>query len=517
MARLSVEHYRANATMTPDHVRKSSRFRDIFRSRSSSNNSLVDTMTRSSPVKSPLSPPTSPTSPTIRPGFDQVGLLPSEQEPISDVKQALQDSGGCRVAQALENQVRDLRGVSVPHNLDTRLDMAGVGTTDEAAKNFQETEKTREVNQIAEAFKDAMMENKSQRAEGVVKGEPMESVDSVNNIKDVPLRSLSHSKSQEELREKGRMESSTTGNAGDSAFGDCDESETPRFAIGTHVTIDENHNPKSGTSLDPETTSFDGRDRSLGLQHRQPKFTFPSATDQDKRHGRAMFAFPDSGTFYNEGSDTFFNTSEDGDRRSTGSSFASNIFDGEDSHSQGIREYVASKIAESEHVHMQDTAVADIGADSMVLSFRAEIKQRKNRSDRFTDPARAGRSKLFGTPKAAGNMIIKDIALASVAQLGVVMVYVWVALIVLFRGPATMFYSIFGAAIALIVYTSAKEKSGTPVDTQDLFLDPLEWMKDIVVDQIVHVASKVFERVVVVLAETLRAVADDVKVEPKTE
>ncbi|EAT80130.2 hypothetical protein SNOG_12317 [Parastagonospora nodorum SN15] len=500
MARLSVEHYRANATMTPDHVRKSSRFRDIFRSRSSSNNSLVDTMTRSSPVKSPLSPPTSPTSPTIRPGFDQVGLLPSEQEPISDVKQALQDSGGCRVAQALENQVRDLRGVSVPHNLDTRLDMAGVGTTDEAAKNFQETEKTREVNQIAEAFKDAMMENKSQRAEGVVKGEPMESVDSVNNIKDVPLRSLSHSKSQEELREKGR----------DSAFGDCDESETPRFAIGTHgrylqaqstdrtdistVTIDENHNPKSGTSLDPETTSFDGRDRSLGLQHRQPKFTFPSATDQDKRHGRAMFTFPDSGTFYNadsdkEGSDTFFNTSEDGDRRSTGSSFASNIFDGEDSHSQGIREYVASKIAESEHVHMQDTAVADIGADSMVLSFRAEIKQRKNRSDRFTDPARAGRSKLFGTPKAAGNMIIKDIALASVAQLGVVMVYVWVALIVLFRGPAH----------------------------HDLFLDPLEWMKDIVVDQIVHVASKVFERVVVVLAETLRAVADDVKVEPKTE
>ncbi|KAH5592712.1 hypothetical protein HBI45_205660 [Parastagonospora nodorum] len=515
MARLSVEHYRANATMTPDHVRKSSRFRDIFRSRSSSNNSLVETMTRSSPVKIPLSPPTSPTSPTIRPGFDQVGLLPSEQEPIIDIKQALQDSGGSRVAQALENQVRDLRGVSVPHNLDTRLDMAGVGTTDEAAKNFQETEKTREVNQIAEAFKDAMMENKSQRAEGVVKGEPMESVDSDNNIKDVPLRSLRHSKSQEELREKSRMESSTKG--GDSAFGDCDESETPRFAIGTHVTIDENHNPKSGTSLDPEITSFDGRDRSLALQHRQPKFTFPSATDQDKRHGRAMSTFPDSGTFYNEGSDTFFNTSEDGDRRSIGSSFASNIFDGEDSHSQGIREYVASKIAESEHVRMQDTAVADVGADSMVLSFRAEIKQRKNRSDRVTEPARAERRKLFGTPKAAGNMVIKDIAMASVARLGVVMVYVWVALTVLFCGPATMFYSIFGAAIALIVYTSAEEKSGTPVYTQDLFLAPLEWVKDIVVDQIVHVASKVFERVVVVLAKTLRAVADDVKVEPKTE
>jgi hypothetical protein len=152
------------------------------------------------------------------PGFDQVGLLPSEQEPIIDIKQALQDSGGSRVAQALENQVRDLRGVSVPHNLDTKLDMAGVGTTDEVAKKFQETEKTKEVKQIAEAFTDAMMENRSQRAEGVVKGEPMESVVSDNNIEDVPLRSLRHSKSQEELRERSRMESSTTGNGTHEAF-----------------------------------------------------------------------------------------------------------------------------------------------------------------------------------------------------------------------------------------------------------------------------------------------------------
>jgi hypothetical protein len=218
-----------------------------------------------------------------------------------------------------------------------------------------------------------------------------------------------------------------------------------------------------------------------------------------------------------EGSDTFFNTSEDGDRRSTGSSFASNIFDGEHNHSQGIREYVASKIAESEHIRMQDTAVADVSADSMVLSFRAEIKQPKNRSDRVTDPARAGRSKLFGTPKAAGNIVIKNIALASVAQLVIVMVYVWVTLTVVFCGPATMFYSIFGAAITLIVYTSAEERSGIPVYTQNVFLAPLEWMKDIVVDQIVHVASKVFERVVVVLAETLRAAADDIKVESKKE
>jgi len=208
MARLSVEHYRANASMTPNHVRKSSRFRDIFRSRSSSNNSLIDPSTRSPPAKSPLSP----TSPTIKPGFDQVGLLPSEQGSIIDVKQALQNSGGNRLARVLDQQVQDLQGVGIPHSLDTRLDMAGVGHADEAAKNFQETEKTKEVSQIAEAFKEAMLENKSQHVEGLAKREATESADIGDSVEDIPLRSLRRSKSQEELREKSRIASSTAGN-----------------------------------------------------------------------------------------------------------------------------------------------------------------------------------------------------------------------------------------------------------------------------------------------------------------
>lgn len=218
MARLSVEHYRANASMTPDHVRKPSRFRDIFRSRPSSNNSLVDPATRSPPVKSPLSSPMSPTSPTIKSGFDQVGLLPSEQDSIIDVKKALEDSDGNRLAQALEKQVQDLKGVGVPHSLDARLDMAGVGHAEEVAQNFQETEKTREVNQIAEAFKEAMLENKSQRAEVEAKSESMGSADHGNNVEDVRLRSLRHPKGQEELRKKSRMVSFTAGNGIYEAF-----------------------------------------------------------------------------------------------------------------------------------------------------------------------------------------------------------------------------------------------------------------------------------------------------------
>jgi hypothetical protein len=216
-----------------------------------------------------------------------------------------------------------------------------------------------------------------------------------------------------------------------------------------------------------------------------------------------------------EGSGTFFNASEDGDQHSADSSFASNIFDGEDSHSQGIREYVASKIAESEHTRMQDTVVANVGADTMILSFRAQIKQCKGRSDRVADPARTGCTKLFGTPKSVGNMVIRDIALASIAQLIVVMVYIWVAISVIFRGPNNMLCTLFGILTALIVYTSAMKRVDDPFETQDLLLAPLELTKEFVVGQIVHVASKVSERIVVLLAEALRAATDDVKVEAK--
>lgn len=151
----------------------------------------------------------------------------------------------------------------------------------------------------------------------------------------------------------------------------------------------------------------------------------------------------------------------------------------------------------------------------MVLSFRAEIKQQKSRSDRVADPARAGCTKLFGTAKSVGNVAIRDIVLASIAQLVVVMAYIWIALNVIFRGPASMLYTVFGIVTALLLYTSATESGGDPFETQDLVLAPLELTKEFVVGQIVHVASKALEKIVMVLAETLRAATDDVQVEAK--
>jgi hypothetical protein len=100
MARLSIEHYRANTNMTPD--RKTRRLRGMFKSRSSTGSpSTADVSINSPTGTSAMSSPTSPISPSVKPGFEKVGLLPSERESLVDLKRELLDNGGKRVAEVL--------------------------------------------------------------------------------------------------------------------------------------------------------------------------------------------------------------------------------------------------------------------------------------------------------------------------------------------------------------------------------------------------------------------------------
>jgi hypothetical protein len=212
MARLSVEHYRAKADMTPEHVRKSSRLRNMFKSRSTSTNSLIDPSTRSPPAKSPLSPPNPPTSPSVKPGFEQVGLLPSEQESIMDVKTALEDNGGSRVAEILEKQVQDLKGYSVPHNVDTKLDVVGADHVDQDAKTAKEKRHCERIHKIAVEFKAAVADDQNVnagRCENDEKGSLLKGIRVLGETNETPIHILRHSKSQEELSAENYESSST--------------------------------------------------------------------------------------------------------------------------------------------------------------------------------------------------------------------------------------------------------------------------------------------------------------------
>jgi hypothetical protein len=117
MARLSIEHYRANTNMTPD--RKTSRLRGMFKSRYSTGNPLAaDVSTNSPDGTGAVSPPTSPISPSVKPGFEKVGLLPSERESLVDLKRELLDNGGKRVAEVLDKQEVELIDADAVHGAD---------------------------------------------------------------------------------------------------------------------------------------------------------------------------------------------------------------------------------------------------------------------------------------------------------------------------------------------------------------------------------------------------------------
>jgi hypothetical protein len=104
-------------------------------------------------------------SPTVKPGFKTVGLLPSERVSFADAKNELEKNGGSHVAEVLEEQEKHLKGVDVPHNIDTALDAANVSRVDMAVKKARDDDRVEEANVIAEAFGDAIATHHQEAAE----------------------------------------------------------------------------------------------------------------------------------------------------------------------------------------------------------------------------------------------------------------------------------------------------------------------------------------------------------------
>jgi hypothetical protein len=164
MARLSIEHYRANTNMTPEHVRKTGRLRDMFKSRSSTGPSTPNDATKSPTDPSTRSPPTLPMSPSVKPGFETVGLLPSERVSFTDVKIQFENNGGKRIVETLEEHGNEMAGVATLPTADTSLGASSAGHVHEALHETDEVQKNDEVNVIAEAFQDALLKHQEKQA-----------------------------------------------------------------------------------------------------------------------------------------------------------------------------------------------------------------------------------------------------------------------------------------------------------------------------------------------------------------
>lgn len=207
MARLSVEHYRANAAMTPETTRKSSRFRDMFKSRSSMSPPIVTANSdkKSSTETDSPAPPISPTSPTVKAGFEQVGLLPSERTSLADTKRELDNHGGHHIVEVLEQQDKDLKGVSVPHDLDTAPDGASVGYQDRAAKQALQKSREEEADVIAEAFQKSLSEH------GGMATEHNENRQKAVSFEESPTHTLRRTKSRKHLKDVRPTDTVLTG------------------------------------------------------------------------------------------------------------------------------------------------------------------------------------------------------------------------------------------------------------------------------------------------------------------
>ncbi|KAF2638629.1 hypothetical protein P280DRAFT_528828 [Massarina eburnea CBS 473.64] len=123
MARLSAENFKNTATPTTRADSKSTRFKDLFRGGNS--RSSLSPLSAISPP--PASPPISPTG-EVKPGFQKIGLLPSERAITGIARNrrgAFSISPPVSPRESLAGQEQELKGVSVSHNLDTNLEASG--------------------------------------------------------------------------------------------------------------------------------------------------------------------------------------------------------------------------------------------------------------------------------------------------------------------------------------------------------------------------------------------------------
>ncbi|CAN9149534.1 unnamed protein product [Alternaria alternata] len=163
-------------------------------------------------------------------------------------------------------------------------------------------------------------------------------------------------------------------------------------------------------------------------------------------------------------------------RSSHRKSFTSKIFDDDSSLSQGIREYITSKIAEAlaehdrAHCSNVDTRAnpsvhITIKVDDIGLS-KAEKPIRPSISDKKTD--------MFTQPSTIGPVTITSPLLAQKAQLVILTLYVVALLGASLLGPRSLLFVIWRMAIALGVYTAVLQQlSWTGNVERDVFLAPV--------------------------------------------
>ncbi|KAF2825470.1 hypothetical protein CC86DRAFT_407680 [Ophiobolus disseminans] len=511
--------------MTPDHPRKSSRLRDMFKSRSSLSPSTHET-SKKLLVSGTASPPATPISPTIKIGFEQVGLLPSERSSFAEASSELEHNGGARVAEVLMKQREELKGQSIPHNVDTALDTANVGHSDEIAKRVMKQEKDNEANVIAEAFQDALMKHKEEATQGEATG-----VENDGNM-DRPGDEwrTSHLADGSDHRNCDSTERPSSS----AVLGEADLSHKP--ASGFHlpnafgVLSEKKSTAHNSTLSHPYRVSAGDCSPSLAFEMDggpHPSTKLDTGSKQTLRavdsQWKTEFNRSSTEILSNVADETFVDTDDDQELRcSPRGSFASNIFDNQDPFSKGIREYVASKIAEamveydSQNVGEPRNTFQDT-EKPVQIHFRIDISGLARKIDTKLSKPENAHDSVRTSAKHIGPYQIDNSRLAFVLQRGIVGLYLLVATTA-FGGKSVfgILVSLLFIFIATFVLSLCEENPGAKEAT-DLVLAPMLVPWAYLGRFLQEAASKAARSGVGVMFDALGEVAEVTEVHMKTE
>jgi hypothetical protein len=503
MARLSVEPYRANASMEPDLTRKSSRIRDMFRSHSGHSPSMSSFLAQSLP------PPSPPSTPTVEVGFEQVSLLPGERKSKKKARyesfptparssfnttdfsflqtkirrSKLQQAGVQRVAESIDvliEQKEELNAGSASHGaiiavaigegvlvngipLHTKPEIKRktpviVGHVPQSALAERRANKQQDQVRTVEEAVEQFLRPASMDVTDIVKQQEAEPFVHTprnrlsNGIRcETPCSAYSLTPS---TKDKKRFRYSGVGIPA-SRKHNCAFSSVrlPNSSVARDTVNNDERDERDEHDKTDEHDRIDEHDEHDELEEIANLDDLADLADLDEQ---------------DEQDEHESKGSEDQSQDSNRKSFGSNIFDDNDSLSQGIREYVASKIAEAIVEHDRNRVkeagkiegtkkaehVAPVAIASLKISVNFDLFSftmlRKTLRNRQTTP----HTSVLTGPKRLGPFVINP-NIAAKLQSSIIAVYSMLLVGAAFAGPGRFLLMLWRLAIFSLIHLFA--------------------------------------------------------------
>jgi hypothetical protein len=493
MARLS-----APANETPKTERKSKGIRSLFKHRpSSSASSSPATLMNMPPLKdsSPLP------SPTVRSGFKQVGLLPSERSYSSFFHRSKQEEQGreSSVNAATKEEEASPKSSKKGQSKDcglTRVDdederirqesRSRLQSLNDALSNYPSEQAAHEaaVAEVAATDIGQAISSDTDKRSSLPFGSSHKIAEAINGkpeyFQDIPLLTNT-------VTEKSRPSRKTTGLSGVQnlslgSFCKQIQSKVTYIAANRLSDVPQSDSESDGEyrdSLSPEEYKTHSIAKTNDFLKKKRMSQYPSQAGPSTSSAYGVtYPYPLTTPREAEYDITLIEEDDSGCRRSV----ASNIFDDDDELSQGVREYVTSKIAEAlmEHdkkVHGRMQTAAGPPVQIIVNINLASLAKTSDTLDMKSDEAKPN---ILTGGSIIGPLPLTHPIVAKNLRLGMIAVYAIALLGAALMGPKSLLLASWRFSVVFAVYAVIAQQRSWGVNVEnDVLLAPVFLAKKI--------------------------------------